>query len=539
MRSTARDILLLAAEDAFEFERWRDAGPVTADVDPEIRAAEIAEFEALGIPLPDDLDSLRRELEYAPKVRDAIHSSANAMRRTGRATASALVALGPQHLMHPGARMAWGWAGGPVIDPRLGPRLGPPGMDPRMDPRLMGMAAPAPAEPEPRGRGRGRKLADAEVVAPTGAVAAEVVDGFEDDLGDDEDDDFEERERQAQRRRERDSERRAQHRREQARREQARRSRPARDWDEDDFGGADEDDDYDSLVAAPVPAPSPDRNTLLLGGLLGVAVIALLWMAFHDDDKDAPPVEQQALVQPQPAVQPDPQPPPQPAPAIDPNTGLPYGQAPAPVVDASALASAGGGRRGGGGGGRSTGARGTTTPSASGSGGGTAFGGFQDIPGPPGTNTKPAGGTAPAGGTTPAPAPADGGAAAGGEQTSPPADGGAQPPPAEEPKPAEPPKPEEPELTKSKMTPAIKSAVTNKASELYACYQDATVAKPDLAGNVKFTISLDQDGVVTKVDIAQDEVGYGVAKCAAKKIKRWTLPSAGIPIIFDLPFKFG
>lgn len=82
--------------------------------------------------------------------------------------------------------------------------------------------------------------------------------------------------------------------------------------------------------------------------------------------------------------------------------------------------------------------------------------------------------------------------------------------------------------------------VQNKASELYACYQDALVGKPDLAGEVRFTISLDQDGVVKKVDTIKDSVGYGVAKCSAKKIKRWTLPSGGIPMVFDLPpFKFG
>ncbi|MCA9700513.1 MAG: hypothetical protein KC431_23500, partial [Myxococcales bacterium] len=63
MHAPAREILLLAAEDAFEFERLREAGPLTADIDPETTAAEIAEFEALGIPMPDELDGLRRELE--------------------------------------------------------------------------------------------------------------------------------------------------------------------------------------------------------------------------------------------------------------------------------------------------------------------------------------------------------------------------------------------------------------------------------------------------------------------------------------------
>lgn len=182
------------------------------------------------------------------------------------------------------------------------------------------------------------------------------------------------------------------------------------------------------------------------------------------------------------------------------------------------------------------------TPS---SGGVNPFAGYKtpDEPGaaaatPPPSNgaaTPPAGAATPppaAGGATPPPAP--GGAteaagAAGAAATPPPA-------PVEQPKPEA--KPEEPQLTKSKMTPAIRQAVIGKVGDLQACYQDAVVGKPDLAGQVVFTISLDQDGVVKKVDVAKDEVKYGVAKCAAKKIQRWTLPSAGIPIIFDLPFDF-
>src|SRR5690606_18086927 len=115
---------------------------------------------------------------------------------------------------------------------------------------------------------------------------------------------------------------------------------------------------------------------------------------------------------------------------------------------------------------------------------------------------------------------------------------GGQPAPVEPPKPVAEPKPEAPPLAKVKMTPAIRTAVVSRVGDLQACYQDAVVGKPDLAGQVVFTISLDQDGVVKKVEIGKDEVKYGVAKCSAKKIQRWTLPSAGIPIVFDLPFDF-
>ena len=193
----AREILLLAAEDAFEFERWREAGPVTAEIDPETSAAEIVEYEALGIPLPRELDVLRRELEFAPAVREAIRSSTSVLRRNGRAEASALVGLGPQGLM------PWG-AGG--MDPRLlmmmDPRLG-------LDPRLAGDPRVAAQDPRQDARGRsgksGRAGRAAVIVEPElelerepfepssvrgVAVEPELVDEPDDDADDqDEDDD--------------------------------------------------------------------------------------------------------------------------------------------------------------------------------------------------------------------------------------------------------------------------------------------------------------------------------------------------------------
>ena len=534
----ARQILLLAAEDAFEFEKWRDAGPVIGDIDPEARAAEIAEFEALGIPMPAELDSLRRELEHAPKVSEAIRNSAIALRRSGRASASSLVALGPQQLMHPGARMGW-------MDPRLmAAQMAYMGMSAESMPIPMQLRAEPPQSVASRSRRpRERKLADATVVAEDGALEAEVVerryddDAFardEDDEDEDDDaDEDDEFELPPPRSRKRESAG-------NAKRKGARKAKPARsrEWDDEDD---DEDDDDISIVAAPVPVGS-DRNTLIFGGIAAVAVIAMLLLMFNKDDPPpAPPIDPALAQQQQPPPQPAPPPAPPPQPAIDPNTGLPYGQAPAPVAEAPPPAPSSGGRGGGGGGSRGSGVRGSSTPASSG-GSINPFADFKTDPA--GGGPAPAGGgqaPAPAGGgqapaPAPQPAPAGGGQApAPADQATPPAE---QPQPAEQPKPAEPPKSDDSLLTKSKMTPAIREAVVGKVGELQACYQDAMVGKPDLAGKVVFVISIDQDGVVTKVSTSVDEVGYGVAKCSAKKIKRWTLPSAGIPIIFDLPFDF-
>jgi hypothetical protein len=573
--SSARDILLLAAEDAFEFERWRDAGPVTADIDPEVKAAEIAEFEALGIPMPSELDGLRRELEHAPKVREAIRHSSLTLRRTGRASASSLVALGPQQLMPTGpGGMPWGW---------------PMAMDPRMAARLAGYAAGAES-PEPRARksssarpggraesrvaaaadldddderdeaepprARSRKVAG--VAVESEPVEAEVVDDFDedDDDRDDDDDDEDEDERPHGKARRREPERREPPKR-RAEPRRARASARSRDeWEDED----DNDDRFESAVAAR-PAPADQKITWILGGISVAAVIALLVIAFNEKDDDGAAVaQQQQQQQPlqQQAAPVQPPPPVEAVGAIDPATGLPFGQAPIAPEPAPAAPSTGGRRSSG----VSSGVRSssTTTPASGTSGGVNPFGGFKtpDDPGVlAGGTTPPASGgtTQPAaGGTTPPPSnattpPAGTGAASGGTGDAAAGAAGAaggaatpaptEPPkPVEEPKPAEPPKPEEPQLTKSKMTPAIREAVVAKVGDLQACYQDAVVGKPDLAGQVVFTISLDQDGVVKKVEIAKDEVKYGVAKCSAKKIQRWTLPSAGIPIIFDLPFDF-
>lgn len=491
----AREILLLAAEDAFEFERWREAGPVTAEIDPETSAAEIVEYEALGIALPRELDVLRRELEFAPAVREAIRSSTTVLRRNGRAEASALVGLGPQGLM------PWGGRG---LDPRLlmlmDPRLA---VDPRGrvdEPRAKpGRAARAPVvidDPPPD-----------ESFSRRGPVEPELVDEPDDEDDDDDlDDDFE-MPPPARTSRATPSARAP------GRKPRAR----SRELD---------DEDDDSLIAIR-PAPSPDRtNTMILAGVSMVAVVALLWIAFGDKD-DEPKAAQNDVgqrAQQPPPPQPQPAPAPQPAPelALEPvPTAVPT-PAPAPTGSrGSGISSSSRGSS------SSSAASSSAAKPASGAGvnpfatyDASVMGGGQPQP------KSVVGGTAPA----PAPAPT--------EAQPAPAPAEAVPPPSD-PAPAPAPEPlPEPELTKSKMTPAIRDAITKKVGDLQRCYNDALIGKPDLEGRVVFTIALDQDGVVKKVDVGKDAVGYGVAGCASKKIRSWTLPSAGIPIIFDLPFDF-
>jgi hypothetical protein len=386
-------------------------------------------------------------------------------------------------------------------------------------------------------RPRERKLADVTVVASDGPIAAEVVDrrrhddvrDADDELDDDDkdededglDDDDDELELRPAARKHEPA------RRPKPARVEPRRARPApaREWDDDE--------ETDSMVAAPVAHSNPsDRNTMIFGGIAAVAVIGLLWVLF-DKNRDATPAapEQPVLAQQQ---QLPPQPAPAPAPPpIDPNTGLPYGQVPAPIAAVPEPAAPMGSARTGSG--RSSGVRGsstpTSTPATAPAGGGVNP--FADYK----TPADPAG-MGPAPQPQPAPAPANGTPA--GQPPAPAPDGSAPAPaPAPTPAPApEPAKPEEMTLPVSQMTDAQRSVVVTKVGDLQACYQDAIVGKPDLAGAVKFMIELDADGVVTKVDIAKDEIGYGVAKCAAKKIKRWTLPSGGLPMRFALPFDF-
>ncbi|NVB43256.1 AgmX/PglI C-terminal domain-containing protein [Pseudenhygromyxa sp. WMMC2535] len=520
MTSHAKEILLLAAEDAFEFERFREAGPLTADVDPEVTIAEIAEFEALGIPLPGELESLRRELEHAARVREAIRAAAGALRRSARAEAGALVALGQQPLVARPSGWEAGGAGGPGgVDPRLLAM---------MDPRFVAAVSAAAQElgagqgtraqlEAGQGRGAAAELVDAR--GPVGAVDAEVLaepDGdWEGARGG-----------------------RAHDERGPARRPRANRPRAREDdWDEDE----DEDEDFESLIAAR-PSSSPDKTTWILGGIAGAAVLGLVWMlatnAKRDDQEQAAAQQQAVSAQAQVSQPPAPAPAQAPPPTIDPALAPP----PAQAMPSQAPPPQAPRPRRGGGGGRAPGA---SAPAPSG-GGANPFGGYT----PPGKDivggqTQPAaGGTQPAGGGT---QPAAGGSqpAAGGTPAgTQPAPAATQPteaatqPTVEGKVPSEAPKAAAPEITKSKMTPAQRSAITSKVGGLQQCYQDALVGKPDLAGRVVFTISLDQDGVVKRVDVTKDEVKYGVAKCSAKKIKTWILPGGGIPMVFDLPFDF-
>src|SRR5690606_7943502 len=458
--SSARDILLLAAEDAFEFERWRDAGPVTADIDPEVKAAEIAEFEALGIPMPSELDSLRRELEHAPKVREAIRHSSLALRRSGRASASALVALGPQQLMPMGqGGMPWGWPMG--VDPMLAARMAGYAIGPGAEPRRRSRAAAAEQlepfadelerdQPEPSPRARPRKRGSAAVLVDDEPVEAEVVDGFDDD-DDDDDDDDELEDQRPRRSRAREPERRAARRRAEPRRASAARRRD--EWDDDD----DDIDGFESAVAAR-PVRSDQKATWVLGGISVAAVLMLLWIAF---DKDERPANDGALAQQQQPQQPlqqqaapmQPAAPVEAVVGIDPATGLPLGQVAAPVEPAPAVANTSSGRRSSGGSSRSS--------SSGSSSSGGVINPFASVkaeeagvlaskptaPANSGTTAQPAAGGAPPppGAGVPAPATPDQAA------TTPPST--EEPKPVEQPKPAEQPEPEEPQLTKSKMTP--------------------------------------------------------------------------------------
>ena len=259
MQARAREIFLLAAEDAFEFERWREAGPLSADVDGELKAAEVAEFEALGIPMPDELDSLRRELEHAPKVREAIRGAAQALRRSGRGDASALVALGPQGLVAAGVDPR-------LLDPRL---LASALLDRRLaeqrGPAASGRVASGPVPPAAAPRSE-HKLAGAAAFDGEDPVDAELVDlragrtardaGSVDDWDLDEDDD----DLQAF-----------------GRAGKPRAARPrAREWDEDDSD--------DSLIAAP-GVSSERRTTWLLGGIAVAAIATLAFVAFDSRDR--------------------------------------------------------------------------------------------------------------------------------------------------------------------------------------------------------------------------------------------------------------
>ncbi|GEM_PF-6182333 len=489
-------ILLLAAEDAFESERFQESGPLDADVDPEASAAEVAEFQALGIPMPAELESLRRELEFAPKVGEAIRASAAALRRSGGAQASALVALGPQQLVGP--QEAHGWPSG--IDPRLTQ------LDPRLARERAGVGAGGEAGSAPGsalGVGAGRSQTrpgrrPVAVAAVGGPVHAEVLDGFDDDGFEGEgyeydldgvDDAFGGSRFEQDRARALSGQ-------DRPRRPQGRpRPRPQA-WDEDDYD--------DSLITA-VPARQDNRAVWVLGGIAAAAVLALLWVAFRTGGQQAQAPLQtqydaQAVGRAPVAGQPVAAAPAAPAPVA----GAPEA---APLLPAEVAPTAGPRRSYGGG-------RAAAKPSS----GGTAFSDYV----PPGKDVVGGGGQPAKPGETPAPVP-------GGETPAP-----VEPAPA----PVEPAPTPEPELTKSKMTPAIRGAIQGKVGVLQQCYTDALVGKPDLQGRVSFTISIDQDGVVKKVQITRDEVKYGVAKCAANKIKNWTLPSAGIPIIFDLPFDF-
>ncbi len=75
---------------------------------------------------------------------------------------------------------------------------------------------------------------------------------------------------------------------------------------------------------------------------------------------------------------------------------------------------------------------------------------------------------------------------------------------------------------------SISGTIRRKMSGLQACYNKALISRPELKGKIEYTISINVQGRVTKVDIEEDTVGDASVKtCTIAKIKDWRFIADG------------
>lgn len=75
---------------------------------------------------------------------------------------------------------------------------------------------------------------------------------------------------------------------------------------------------------------------------------------------------------------------------------------------------------------------------------------------------------------------------------------------------------------------AVTATIRQRMPGLQACYEKALRSNPNLKGKMAYTITINPQGSVTRVEVDEDTVNdAGVKSCTVAKIKAWRFPSEG------------
>jgi ferric-dicitrate binding protein FerR (iron transport regulator) len=85
----------------------------------------------------------------------------------------------------------------------------------------------------------------------------------------------------------------------------------------------------------------------------------------------------------------------------------------------------------------------------------------------------------------------------------------------------------------------INAVVHTSLPSLQRCYEHALRLRPELGGGaLRLRVSLDGEGRVVRTRIEGGDVPETLQACATAEAERWSFPSPGGPVSFDLPLRF-
>lgn len=86
---------------------------------------------------------------------------------------------------------------------------------------------------------------------------------------------------------------------------------------------------------------------------------------------------------------------------------------------------------------------------------------------------------------------------------------------------------------------AINGVVRTSLPSLQRCYEHALRLRPELGGGaLRLRVSLDGEGRVVRTRVEGGDVPETLQACATAEAERWSFPSPGGPVSFDLPLRF-
>lgn len=86
---------------------------------------------------------------------------------------------------------------------------------------------------------------------------------------------------------------------------------------------------------------------------------------------------------------------------------------------------------------------------------------------------------------------------------------------------------------------SVKSHLSLNKGQIKSCYEEQLIRDPSLSGKVELAWTVDVDGSVSTIDVAENTTGNeDLADCMARRVKRMQFPEGEEPVSVSYPFTF-